>query len=209
MSEEKTPSFDPAALAADLENRQALFADYLGRERDLLEAAYAEKSERTQWWEGMITELRQNAYSQQLSSYKGLARSMATLLGGSIQDQAKIMVPFEIAEATKEFARFLGTRDPGALASSLKHALAAKQYAAAAKAGSPGESSGGQGGGGKGGAGQGPGGEAPGKEDRRTARVIVNVDRRIGLVDTYEFARTLIDSINENLSDDVVLEAAS
>jgi len=135
---------------------------------------------------------------------------MAGLLGGSIRDQAKVMVPFEIAEATKEFARFLGTKDPAALASSLKHALAASQYAAAAKA-SAGATAGGGGSAGPGGQGAGSAPGTQGREDEPShhTRLIVNVGRQVGIVDTYEFARTLIDAINENIKDDVILEVQS
>jgi hypothetical protein len=37
----------------------------------------------------------------------------------------------------------------------------------------------------------------------------VNVGRQVGIVDTYEFARTIIDAINENIKDDVILEVQS
>ena len=39
--------------------------------------------------------------------------------------------------------------------------------------------------------------------------MIVNVGRQVGLIDTYEFTRGLIEAINENIGDDVVLEVAS
>jgi len=206
MTDMENQLIDISALQSALEQRQQLIADYTARERELVEASFSEMAERVQCWEGMITELRQNAHAQQLTSYKSLARSMGPLLGASIRDQAKVMIPFEIAESTKEFARFLGTKDPSALASSLKHALSARQYASAAKVGG---ASGGGGAARSGGGSAGPAGHSGGSEPSRHARVIVNVGRQVGVVDTYEFARTLIDAINENVGDDVVLEVSS
>ena len=206
--EKRDSSADQGSLQTALAEREQLIADSLSRERALVEDSMSGLAERTAWWEDLITETRRGAYLTQLTSYQSMTRSMAGLLGGTIRDQAKLMIPFEIAEATKEFARFLGTRDPAALASSLKHALAAKQYAAAAKAGSQSGSSGQGGGGGLGGGGRGAAtaeGKAQEESERRT-RLIVNVGRQVGIVDTYEFARMLIAAINENIRDDVVLE---
>ncbi|MFO8056100.1 MAG: hypothetical protein R6V10_02240 [bacterium] len=195
---------DNRSLERTLMERERTMADYLVREREMVEEAFARRAERVRWWESMVSNIKQSAHAEQLNSYRNMAGSLAGLLGASIKDQAKIMIPFEVAEATKEFARFLGTRDPSALASSLKHTLAAKQYAAAAKAASPSGAKGG-------GAGAGGGKEhGRGKErEEKTSRVVVNVGRQVGMVDTYEFARNLIDAINENVSDDVVLEVAS
>jgi len=196
---------DTSALRDALEERSRLMADYSARELELFDEASRRRAERVRWWEGLITETRRGAWSQQMGSYKSLARSMAGLLGASVKDQAKVMIPFEVAEATKEFARFLGTRDPSALASSLKHALAARQYAAAAKSASP---SGGSGGPSAAGGDRPPAPRPGGQRREGGTRVIVNVGRQVGLVDTYEFARTLIDAINENVADDVILEVA-
>lgn len=195
---------DNRSLERTLMERERTITDYLVREREMVEEAFARRAERVRWWESMVSNIKQSAHQEQLNSYRNMAGSLAGLLGASIKDQAKIMIPFEIAEATKEFARFLGTRDPAALASSLKHTLAAKQYAAAAKGASPSGAKGG-------GAGAGGGKEhRPGKErEEKTSRVVVNVGRQVGMVDTYEFARNLIDAINENVSDDVILEVAS
>lgn len=210
MTEIKDQRIDTSALEAALEERQRLLEDYHTREFEFLEQTNSERAERVSWWEGVVSETRKNAYAQQLGSYKSLAGSMSSLLGASVTNQAKVMIPFEIAEATKEFARFLGTRDPRALASSLKHALAAKQYASAAKSGGASSGSGGGGApGGMGGAKPAANEEPEAQKARRNARVIINVGRKVGVVDTYEFARTMIDAINENISDDVVLEVAS
>ena len=187
-----------------LAERERISSEYLRRELELCDRAGSERAERTRWWDTLVTTNRRESFGAQLGSYQSLARSMATLLGASIQEQAKIMIPFEIAEATKEFARFLSSGDPAALASSLRHTLAVRQYAEAAKSGGAGGSGGGGGGGG---GGKKSREETPAAE-RRQARVVVNVGRQVGLVDTYEFARGLIEAINENLSDDVILEVA-
>jgi hypothetical protein len=208
MNEPGNPGLDNTALASSLAERERMIADSLERERSLVEESLAETAERTRWWDNLVAETRSAAWTTQLKSYQSMSRSLAGLLGGSIRDQAKVMVPFEIAEATKEFARFLGTKDPSALASSLKHALAAKQYASAAKASAATSSGGGAAAGGAA-AGQAPG--TPGREAEPShhTRLIVNVGRQVGIVDTYEFARTLIDAINENIKDDVILEVQS
>ncbi len=195
---------DNRSLQDELLERERTLAEHLSREKQMVEQSLVQRAERVHWWESMVSNIKQSAHAEQLASYRNMAGSLAGLLGTSIKDQAKIMIPFEIAEATKEFARFLGTRDPAALASSLKHTLAAKQYAAAAKAASPS--------GAKGGAAGGQGGKqsrpSPEKEDKKS-RVVVNVGRQVGMVDTYEFARNLIEAVNENISDDVVLEVTS
>jgi hypothetical protein len=206
MNDEKTSGVELASLQSLLEERQSMMAAAFTQEIALADQAMADKATRLAWWEGMITDNRRSAEGAQLSSYSTMAKSLAGLLGGSIRDQAKIMVPFEIAEATREFGRFLSTRDPGALASSLKHALAAKQYAAAAKSGGGAE---GSAGGGSASPPAASGSAAGNAEPSRQTRVIVNVGRQVGLVDTYEFARNLIDAINENMRDDVILEVAS
>ena len=205
MNETDRP-YDLSALAASFEERERLLAEHLARERELREQAAEERAERTRFWAELTSDLQQNAWSSQLGAFKSMAGSMAGLLGSSIKEQAKIMVPFELAEATREFARFLGSRDPGALASSLRHALAARQYAAVAKSAAGGApSGGGSAGGGRGGPAARAGDSEP---SRGSARVIVNVGHQTALVDTYEFARTLIDAINENLDDDVILEVS-
>jgi len=215
MSEETSRGYDVDALRETLDERERMLAEATARELAMADEAMGEKASRLAWWESMIAENSMASADLQVSSYKSMGKSLAGLLGAGIRDQAKIMIPFEIAEATRDMARFLGTGDPMALAASLKHALAAKQYAEAAKSGGGGASGGGRGGGRSGGGwsggGAGPGGGAgqTGEQTGRQARVIVNVGRQVGLVDTYDFARTLIDAINENLSDDVILEVQS
>lgn len=196
-------SNDPRTFEDELAERERISAEYLRREVELADRAGAERAERTLWWESMVTRNRRESFGAQLGSYQSLAKSMSSLLGASIAEQAKVMIPFEVAEATREFARFLGSGDPAALAASLRHTLAARQYAAAAKSGA----GGGDGGGGHGGGGKNRA-EKP-EAEHRQARVVVNVGRQVGLIDTYEFARGLISAINENLSDDVILEVGA
>ena len=93
------------------------------------------------------------------------------------------MIPFEIAEATKEMADFLATKDPSHLAASLKHALAVKQYADAAKTSAPASSGGTSGG----------SASAPSAEPERTrhehrARLVVNVEDGV-VINPKEFTR--------------------
>ncbi len=208
MMEDELGKGDAGALEASLQEREQLLSEYANRELALVDQTLSQRAEKVGWWESLITETRLGAWSQQMSSYKSLAKSMAGLLGSSVKEQAKVMIPFEIAEATKELARFLGSGDPRALASSLKHALAAKQYASSAKSAGAAPVSGG-------GAASARATTAavagePGREERAgQTRVVVNVGRQVGVVDTYEFARNLIDAINENVGDDVVLEVSS
>jgi hypothetical protein len=89
--------------------------------------------------------------ARKVGAYGGAAKAAAQLLGAGVREMAAIMIPFEIAEGTKEMARFLGTGDPAALASALQHGLAIKQYLEAAKGGASGGSVSGGGGGGGGG----------------------------------------------------------
>jgi len=103
------------------------------------------------------------AKKEKIAAYKQSARVGVQLLINDVAAQSKIMAAFEVAEGTKAFAKFLETKDPTFLLSSLQHALAAKQYLEAAK-------SGGGGGGGRGGGGGGVGGgrrdtETPGREE--------------------------------------------
>jgi len=191
-------------LRGEMEERLGILAGGLAQEQELIDRSMAERAERMRWWEEMVSQNTAATSSKNLAAYQSVARSMAALLGGSIKDQAAIMVPFEIAESAQDFAKFLGSGDPTALAASLQHALAAKQYATVAKTGVAGG-----GGGGHGGGGGGKREEAAPAPERKPTRVIVNVGRGVGVIDTYEFARGLIGAINENLSDDVVLEVAS
>jgi len=162
-------------LEEALQARESLIQDYADRENSILARANAERAQQTIYWENLITQTTLQAQSLQLKSYAASAKSMAKSLGEGIRAQALVMIPFEVAEATKEFARFLSTGDPLALASSLQHALAVKQYAEAAGAG--GKSGGGGGGGGGGGA-KAPKPESATTEPQRTGMIIIEGARR-------------------------------
>lgn len=206
---EKDTGVDPLeSLEESLQAREDLIREHMEKEAAMLEAASEERAERTAFWENMITETRANAQSAQVSAYQSTAQTIARFLGTGIREQALIMIPFEIAEATKEMAQFLATRDPSHLASSLKHTLAVTQYAAAAKTGAAaGASSGGAGAvnSGPSGATQKPG-EA--ERERHRAKVVVNVGEGV-VTNPREFARQMVDGLNEAYQDDVHIEFAS
>ena len=113
-------------LEDSLQARESLIQDYAQRENELLSRTSAERAQQTQYWENLVTQTKLQAQSAQVKSFASSAKSMAKSLGLGIREQALLMIPFEVAEATKEFARFLATKDPMALASSLQHALAVK-----------------------------------------------------------------------------------
>jgi hypothetical protein len=161
-------------LEEALQARESLVQDYADRENSIVAQASAERAQQTIYWENLITQTTLQAQSLQVKSYAASAKSMAAALGAGIRDQALLMIPFEVAEATKEFARFLSTGDPLALAASLQHALAVKQYAEAAGAG--GKSGGGGGGGGGGAKAAGP--ESATTEPQRTGTIIIEGARR-------------------------------
>jgi len=163
-------------------------------QRHELESQFAELTRKTKE-ENLLAELK---------AYQSASGSMAKLLGLGIKQQAMVMIPFEIAEATKEMAKFFGTRNPSHLASSLRHALAAKQYAEAAKS-----SAKGAGGGAGAGVGTRIGAEKPAEEKPapKTATIVVNVGDGI-ILNPKEFVRNIIDGINEAYRDNVKLEFA-
>jgi len=171
----------------------AIIADAEDR-RYQLESQYAE----------LTRSLKEQSLASELTAYKSASGSVAKLLGIGIKAQATIMIPFEIAEATKDMAKFLSTRDPSFLAASLKHALAAKQYADAAKTAAHAGSIGG--GGGEGGA---AGAEKAKEETKpRAATVVVNVGDGV-VVNPKEFTRQLIEGLNEAYRDNVKIEFAN
>jgi len=159
-----------------------------------LEAQFAELTGR----------VKRDALVSEITAYQSAAGSVAKLVGAGIKEQALIMIPFEIAEATKEMGNFIATKDPSHLAASLKHVLAVKQYADAAKtshhsAGSEGH-----------GAGDLATGTASRTENappNHAAQVVVNVGEGI-IVQPKEFVRQLIDGLNEAYKDNVKIEFA-
>jgi len=184
----------------NLEKLKAYKATELGiiseslEQRHQLESQFAELTRKTKE-ENLLLELK---------AYQSASGTMAKLLGLGIKQQAMIMIPFEIAEATKEMGKFLGTRDPRHLAASLKHALAVKQYAEVAKTSSKGA------GAGAGTTGAGAGAEKAEAEKpvSKTATVVVNVGDGV-VLNPKEFVRQLIDGLNEAYRDNVKLEFAS
>jgi len=142
---------------------------------EIVSKAGAERADQNEKFQQLMAAATERSQLQQIKSYQSSAASMGKLLGAGIKTQALIMIPFEIAEATKEFARFLSTGDPMALASSLEHALAVKQYAEAAGASGGGGSHGGSGGGG-GQKAAGP--ESTKTEPQRTGTIIIEGARR-------------------------------
>lgn len=126
---------------------------------------------------------KQRAKEENIKAYTKSARLGVQIAIGETKLLSKIFAGFEIAEAAKEMGRFLGTKDPSHLVSSLQHILAAKQYLKAAKGASGGGGGGGAGagaGGGRGGGyGAGAGTEAgPGgirEEDRKPMGPPVNL----------------------------------
>ncbi len=198
-----------SSLEETLQAREMLIREHMEREKDLLEQSSGERAERTAFWENMITETKLNAQRAQVSSYQSTAQSLSKLLGIGIREQAMIMIPFEIAEATKEMAQFLATKDPSHLAASLKHTLAVSQYAAAAKTSA-----------GAGASAAGAGSESAGRGSRgspetqtsergqKHATVVVNVGEGV-VTHPKEFARQMIEGLNEAYHDDVHIEFAS
>jgi hypothetical protein len=162
-----------SGLEEALQARESLVQDYADRESGILAKAQAERAQQTIYWENLITQTTLQAQSLQMKSYAASAKSMAKSLGAGIREQALLMIPFEVAEATKEFARFLSTGDPLALASSLQHALAVKQYAEAAGGGGHQGGGGGAGGGGAGGTRSAAAAESAEAEPSRSGRIII------------------------------------
>jgi sugar (pentulose or hexulose) kinase len=138
----------------------------------------------------------------ELKAYQSSVSSVAKLVGAGIKEQALIMIPFEIAEATKEMADFFATKDPSHLAASLKHALAVKQYADAAKTSAPSSS-----GGASGGSASAPSAEPERGQPEHHARVVVNVGDGV-VINPKEFTRQLVEGLNEAYRDNVRIEFA-
>jgi hypothetical protein len=133
---------------------------------------------------------------------------MGKLFGLGVREQSLLMIPFEIAEGVKEFAKFLGTGDPMALASSVQHGLAAALYAKAA--GTAGGGGGNAGGGGGGGGGAAAKTQAPVVQPERTGTIIIEGIRpneQITLTGDQLYA--LVDSLNQKWKEgSIVLDFA-
>jgi len=185
------------------EDQLVRLQEYKDQELEIVSEAEARRHKLESHFSDLTRKITERNLSAEISAYQSAAGSMAKFLGAGIKEQALIMIPFEIAEATKEMADFLATKDPSHLAASLKHALAVKQYADAAKT----SASGGGAGSGSGGGSSTPTAE-PGREriDRR-ARVVVNVGDGV-VINPKEFTRQLVDGLNEAYNDNVIIEFA-
>ncbi len=198
------------SLEETLQAREMLIREYADREKAILDQSSQDRAQKTSFWENLITETKINAQRSQVTSYQSTAKSLGKLLGIGIKEQAKVMIPFEVAEATKEMAQFFATKDPTHLAASLKHTLAISQYAAAAKT----SAGAGQGAAGMSGSAPRSRGErlsetqsAP-EESLHRATVVVNVGEGV-VIHPKEFARQLIDGLNEAYHDDVHIDFAT
>ena len=198
------------SLEETLQAREILIRDYMEKEKSMLDQSSQERAEKAAFWENLITETKVSAQRAQVSSYQSTAKTIARFLGIGIKEQAMLMIPFEVAEATKEMALFLATKDPSHLAASLKHTLAVSQYAAAAKtsAGAGASSAGSGSSAARAGAGGSPENKGASERDRRHATVVVNVGDGV-VTHPKEFARQMIDGLNEAYQDDVHIEFAS
>jgi len=189
--EDRMSMFEEANLSEEeMRNARLLAEQVFMQEYDRLRQADLEKERQAKQEEYNINkaandrmlaamEAKKKAREADIAAYTKSARLGIQLAIGETALLSKIFAGFEIAEATKEFAKFLGTKDPSHLVSSLEHALAAKQYLASAKGASGGGGGGGGGGayagaggaGGGAGAGAGAGGGAGGgaisEEDRK------------------------------------------
>ena len=166
----------------------------------------SEAEQRRYLIEKQFAQLTQQSKEQSLwaeiNAYKSSAKTVGKLLGLGIKEMALVMIPFEIAEATKEMANFFATKNPTHLAASLKHALAVKQYAQAAKTSKSASVS------------SALPARAPEKpatatvqQPQHRATVVVNVGDGV-VVHPKEFVRQIIEGLNEAYKDNVVIEFA-
>jgi hypothetical protein len=182
---------------------------YKEAELAVIADAEARRYEIEKQYAELTSRLKQNSLAAELKAYQSAAGSMAKLLGLGIKEQAMVMIPFEIAEATMEMGKFLATKDPSHLAASLKHALAVKQYADAAKTSASADSGSSGAEAGKGSTGAGT--SSSGSENIKppsTSTVIVNIGDGV-VTDPKSFARQLIEGLNEAYRDNVNIEFAN
>ncbi len=170
-------------------------------ELEIIKQAEEQRHQLEQHFSELTRKVKERNLASEINAYQSAAGSVAKFLGAGIKQQAMIMIPFEIAEATKEMADFFATKDPTHLASSLKHLLAVKQYADAAK------TSAGSGASGSGGSSTAPPAESPEDQTRHKARVVVNVGDGV-VINPKEFVRQLVDGLNEAYRDNVRIEFA-
>jgi len=175
---------------------------YKNEELKIVAEAEAQRYELEKQYSELTRRLKEQNLMAELKAYQSSVSSVAKLVGAGIKEQALIMIPFEIAEATKEMADFFATKDPSHLAASLKHALAVKQYADAAKTSAPSSS-----GGASGGSASAPSAEPERGQPEHHARVVVNVGDGV-VINPKEFTRQLVEGLNEAYRDNVRIEFA-
>jgi hypothetical protein len=175
---------------------------YKNEELKIVAEAEAHRYELEKQYSELTRRLKEQNLMAELKAYQSSVSSVAKLVGAGIKEQALIMIPFEIAEATKEMADFFATKDPSHLAASLKHALAVKQYADAAKTSAPSSS-----GGASGGSASAPSAEPERGQPEHHARVVVNVGDGV-VINPKEFTRQLVEGLNEAYRDNVRIEFA-
>jgi hypothetical protein len=156
---------------------------------------------------------RKGAKMKELEAATALAKNMASLIGLSAKEQAKVQIPLEIAKAYQAFAAAASAFAPNptvdvagglaATAAAMKHLDAVKKLSVAA---------GGGGGGGGSSSGKGGGGrkkDIPLEDDKnsleeekvkQTGTYILNIPRD-AYGNLYDFMRSAVDPLNEVISD--------
>lgn len=184
--------------------------EYKQMELDIISEAEARRLQLQTQFAELTRRVKEESLVSEITAMKSAAGSMAKILGTGIKEQAMIMIPFELAEATKNLGMFLSSKDPSFLLASLKHALAVKQYADAAKS----SASAGGSGGGVGGAGvAGNAGQLASESQQgavaapKNARVVVNIGDGV-ITEPKEFVRQLVQGLNEAYRDNVDVEFA-
>ncbi len=178
---------------------QGLRRDDLGQAESITQAR-AQLTDKT-------SRLESQALGKQVSGYASAAKNLAGIVGAGRREQAFIEGGHAIVQAAMAAAKAIGPPpDPQAALAAVAWTAAAKEaFSYAKKGGGSVSSSGGRGSGSRGKADkQEPEAEAPSR-----SRIVVNVDSSAAVVDRYEFARHLVEAINENMADNVLLELGS
>jgi len=190
------------------QNNLEMLRQYKQMELDIVSEAETRRYQLESQFAELTRRTKEDSLVSEVTAMKSAAGSMAKILGAGLKEQAMIMIPFELAEATKDMGMFLSTKDPSFLLASLKHALAVKQYADAAKSSASAGGGGGVGGGGAGGAGPlGTGPQAEAIPAPKSARVVVNMGDGV-ITQPKEFVRQLVQGLNEAYRDNVDVEFA-
>ena len=190
------------------QNNLEMLRQYKQMELDIVSEAETRRYQLESQFAELTRRSKEDSLVSEVNAMKSASGSMAKVLGAGIKEQAMIMIPFELAEATKDMGMFLSTKDPSFLLASLKHALAIKQYADAAK--SSASAGGGGGAGGASGGGAGPLGTGPQAEAipaLKSARVVVSMGDGV-ITQPKEFVRQLVQGLNEAYRDNVDVEFA-